>query len=256
MKLRRFATQELATVYVAAMVESLITRESHPVLGLATGATPVRLYDRLVEFHQQGLSFAHVTTINLDEYVGLPATHPQSYRRFMHEHLFDRIDIPLAQTYVPDGMAINIDDECERYDAVLDTYPIDLQILGIGRNGHIGFNEPDISLKTRTHVIDLTEDTIKANARFFPDVNRVPTRAITMGIQSILQAKAIILMAFGSDKADAVRRALSGEVSTEVPASFLQMHPNVTFVLDEEAAQQLQTGQLLQASEWSRPHPW
>jgi glucosamine-6-phosphate deaminase len=256
MKVRRFATQELATVYVAAMVESLVAREPHPVLGLATGATPIRLYDRLVEFHQQGLSFTHVTTINLDEYVGLPATHPQSYHRFMREHLFDRIDIPLAQTYVPDGMAINIEDECERYDAVLDAYPIDLQILGIGRNGHIGFNEPGISLKTRTHVIDLTEDTIKANARFFADADQVPTRAITMGIQSILQAKAIILVAFGRDKAGAVRRALSGEVSTEVPASFLQMHANATFVLDEEAAEQLQNEPLTQGPEWSRVHPW
>ncbi len=239
MKVRRFSTAALATVYVAAQVESLITREAEPVLGLATGSTPINLYRQLVEFHRQGLSFSHVTTINLDEYVGLQADHPQSYRRFMDHNLFSQVDIPPSNTFLPNGMAPNLDRECGRYDAILDAHPIDLQILGIGRNGHIGFNEPDISLKTQTHVIDLTEDTIRANARFFSTEAEVPTRAITMGIQSILQAKAIFLMAFGRDKAWAVQRALSGEVSTEVPASFLQMHPNVTFVLDQEAAEML-----------------
>lgn len=239
MKVRRFVSDSLATVYVAALVESLLQREPHPVLGLATGSTPVNLYRQLVDFHQQGLSFSHVTAINLDEYVGLPADHPHSYHRFMRDHLFCHIDIPASRTFVPDGMAEDIEQECARYDAILATHPIDLQILGIGRNGHIGFNEPDISLKTRTHVIHLTEDTIGANARFFEEASAVPDRAITMGIQSILQARAIVLMAFGRDKAWAVKRALSGEVSTEVPASFLQMHPNVTFVLDEAAASEL-----------------
>lgn len=238
-KVRRFKTQELATVYVAAMIESLVSRSSNPVLGLATGATPVNLYARLVEFHRQGLSFAHVTTINLDEYVGLSVEHPQSYRRFMQDHLFRHIDVDPFNVFVPNGMAMDLASECERYDVVLDEHPIDLQILGIGRNGHIGFNEPDISLKTRTHVIELTEDTIRANGRFFSNESAVPTRAITMGIQSILQAKEIILMAFGRDKAKAVQRALSGEVSTEVPASFLQMHPNVTFILDDDAGGKL-----------------
>lgn len=236
MKIRRFSSERLATVYVAALVEELLAREPHPVLGLATGSTPVNLYRQLVEFYRQGLSFAHATTINLDEYVGLSADHPQSYRRFMQDYLFDHINIPREQTHVPNGMVRDLEAECVRYNAILEAHPIDLQILGIGRNGHIGFNEPDLSLKTQTHVIDLTDDTIRANARFFDDASRVPTRAITMGIQSILQAKAIVLMAFGRDKAGAVQRALSGEVSTEVPASFLQMHANVTFVLDDEAA--------------------
>ncbi|MCY0880210.1 MAG: glucosamine-6-phosphate deaminase, partial [Firmicutes bacterium] len=218
---------------------SLITREPHPVLGLATGATPVLLYRQLVAFHRQGLSFAHVTTINLDEYVGLPPDHPQSYRRFMEEHLFRHVDIPPTQTHVPNGMAADLAAECARYDALLAAHPIDLQILGIGHNGHIGFNEPEGALKTRTHVVTLTAETLRANARYFPDPGAMPRQAITMGLESILQAKAIILMAFGADKAQIVQAALSGEVSTAVPASFLQMHPNVTFVLDEAAASAL-----------------
>ena len=250
MKVRRFPSDSLATVYVAAVVEELMSRDPHPVLGLATGSTPVNLYRQLVDFHRQGLSFSHVTTVNLDEYVGLPADHPQSYRQFMFDHLFSQIDIPLANTHMPNGMTLDLEAECDRYDAILETHPIDLQILGIGRNGHIGFNEPDISLKTRTHVIELTEDTIRANARFFDDASQVPTRAITMGIQSILQAKEIVLMAFGRDKAEAVKRSLSGEVSTDVPVSFLQMHPNVTFVLDEEAAGHLEGGGAVGLPHW------
>lgn len=236
MKVRRFSTRDLATVYAAARVESLLAREENPVLGLATGATPIMLYRCLADFHRQGLSFASVTTINLDEYVGLPPSHPQSYRRFMEDHLFSQIDIDPSRTYIPDGMAADPEAECGRYDAIIAENPIHLQVLGIGRNGHIGFNEPDLSLKTRTHVIDLTQDTVRANARFFSHESEVPTRAITMGIQSILQAREIILLAFGRDKAEAVKRALSGDVSTKVPASFLQMHANVTFVLDDEAA--------------------
>lgn len=235
-KIRTFETAQLATVYVAAIIEALITVHEHPVLGLATGSTPVQLYRQLVEFHRQGLHFSHVTTVNLDEYVGLPTDHPQSYRRFMYDHLFSHIDISPEQTFVPNGQAVDLAAECARYDKILEAHPIDLQILGIGHNGHIGFNEPDQALQTKTHVVRLAEDTIIANTRFFSRLEDVPTQAITMGIQSILQAKSIILMAFGSDKAAAVRRALSGEVSTSVPASFLQMHPQVTFVLDAEAA--------------------
>ncbi|MCY0899396.1 MAG: glucosamine-6-phosphate deaminase [Firmicutes bacterium] len=236
MKIRVFATAELATVYVAALVESLITREPHPVLGLATGATPILLYRQLVAFHRQGLSLAHVTTINLDEYVGLAPDHPQSYRAFMEAHLFRHVDIPAAQTHVPNGLAPDLAAECARYDALLAAHPIDLQILGIGPNGHIGFNEPEGALKTRTHVVTLTAETLAANARFFPDPAVMPRQAITMGLESILQARAIILMAFGAEKARIVKAALSGEVSTAVPASFLQMHSDVTFVLDEAAA--------------------
>lgn len=249
MKIRRFPTKNLATVYVATLVENLVTNSPNPVLGLSTGSTPVKLYQQLVEFHRQGLSFARAVTINLDEYVGIPVDHPQSYHYFMMDHLFSKIDILPSNTFVPNGMAENLEEECNRYDAILQTHPIDMQILGIGRNGHIGFNEPDLSLKTHTHVIQLTEDTIRANTRFFANGTGVPTRAITMGIQSILQAKTIVLMAFGRNKAEAVKRSLSGEVTTEVPASFLQMHPDVTFVLDDEAAVLLDDERIF------HPHP-
>jgi glucosamine-6-phosphate deaminase len=241
MKIRQFDTKEAATVYAAALVESSLARVEHPVLGLATGETPIPLYRQLVAFHRQGLSFAGVTTVNLDEYVGLPADHPQSYRRFMQEHLFSPVDLPPSQVHVPNGMAEDLEAECKRYDAVLAVCPIDLQILGIGRNGHIGFNEPDISLKPRTHVIQLTEDTVAANARFFSSPEEVPHLAITMGIQSILRARSIVLMAFGEDKADIVKQAVCGSVSTEVPASLLQMHPNVTVVLDAGSARGLRS---------------
>lgn len=236
MKVRTFATEELSSVYVAAIVEYLVTMHPKPVLGLATGSTPVRLYQRLIDFYRQGESFAHVTAINLDEYVGLPMEHPQSYHRFMREHLFDWIDIPRDRIFMPDGMADDLKAECARFDAILNKHPIDLQILGIGHNGHIGFNEPDLSLNTRTHVIELTQDTLAANSRFFVHKADMPTRAMNMGIQSILRAKHIILMAFGEDKASAVQRSLSGQISTDVPASILQAHPNVTFVLDQGAA--------------------
>lgn len=239
MPIRTFASAELATVYVAAQIESLITIKPHAVLGLATGSTPIPLYDQLVEFHRQGLSFAQVRTINLDEYVGLPANHPQSYRRFMHAHLFDAIDIFPAHTFIPDGQAPDLRSECQRYDTITATHPIDLQVLGIGRNGHIGFNEPDVSMKLLTHVTQLSPDTTAANARFLVEPEVVPKRAITMGIQSILRAQSIILMAFGEDKAEAVRKALSGEVTPSIPASFLQMHAHVTFVLDQAAASRI-----------------
>lgn len=239
MRIRQFRTPDLAAVYAATLIENVISREPHPVLGLATGSTPIGVYRQLVDFHRQGLSFRHVTTINLDEYVGLGGVHPQSYRNFMNETLFDQIDIPRDQTHVPNGMAPDLEEECRRYDAVVDENPIDFQLLGIGRNGHVGFNEPSVSLMARTHVIRLSEDTISANARFFGCLSDVPTRAITMGMQSILRARSIVLLAFGRDKARVIRQTLSGEVSTEVPASLLQMHQDVTFVLDAEAASEL-----------------
>lgn len=236
MKVRTFSTKELASVYVAAIVENLIQTHPSPVIGLATGSSPVDLYRHLAHFCHQGLSFAQVTTVNLDEYVGVPAHHPQSYHRFMDDHLFRFIDVPPDQIFIPDGTASDLQAACEQFDEILERHPIDLQILGLGHNGHIGFNEPGLALATGTHVTALSPETIAANARFFASPAEVPTHAITMGVQSILRAKKIILLAFGEDKAEAVQRSISGQISTDVPASILQVHPDVTFVLDKLAA--------------------
>ncbi len=239
MRVRRFRNIHEAALYVAARIEAVVLGKAHPVLGLATGETPIPLYHELVAFNRQGLSFSHVTTVNLDEYVGLSSDHPQSYHRFMADYFWNRVDIPVDQTHIPQGLASDLDRECRRYDRVLAAHPIDLQVLGIGRNGHIGFNEPDDVLNTTTHVVALTADTLAANARFFDKADKVPTHAITMGLESILESREIVLMAFGRDKANAVGRALGETISPEVPASFLQRHPNVTFVLDHDAASAL-----------------
>ncbi len=239
MKIRIFKDVKAVALYAATITEFVIETNEIPILGLATGATPVPLYQELARFHKGGLSFQHVRTINLDEYVGLGSTHPQSYRYFMNEYLFHPVDIPLDQTFVPDGTAVDLAAECCRYDDIIHRYPLDLQILGIGKNGHVGFNEPGLSLQAQTHVVKLSQDTILANAKYFSEIRDVPTLAITMGMQSILQAKRILLLATGFDKANAVVRAITGEMSTNMPASLLQLHQNVTFVLDEAAASQL-----------------
>ncbi|KUO95352.1 glucosamine-6-phosphate deaminase [Ferroacidibacillus organovorans] len=236
MNIRVFENPQMAAVYAAALVEQVIQSVRNPVLGLATGSTPIPLYESLVSFHRQGLSFAHVTTLNLDEYVGLSADHPQSYHHFMNEHLFRHVDLPAEKRFLPNGAAPDLALECERYDQIIREHPIDLQILGIGLNGHIGFNEPDVALKANTHVVTLARDTIEANARFFGEQERVPTEAITMGLQPILMAKKVLLLAFGREKANAVLSAVRGDVRTYSPASILQVHPNVTFILDREAA--------------------
>ncbi|MCL6443252.1 MAG: glucosamine-6-phosphate deaminase [Alicyclobacillus sp.] len=239
MNIRIFSDARTAAVYAAAVVEYVVRNLPNPVLGLATGSTPIPLYEELVRFHRRGLSFSHVTTINLDEYVGLPPDHPQSYHAFMDQHLFRHIDVRRDRTFIPRGDAPDLRAECERYDEIIRNHPIDLQILGIGVNGHIGFNEPGAALKAHTHVVRLAPETIAANSRFFRDGETVPVEAITMGLQSILQAKQILLLAFGREKAKAIADATYGEVKTSSPASMLQLHPNVTFVLDEPAAELL-----------------
>jgi glucosamine-6-phosphate deaminase len=234
--IRIFQTAREASIYSAAIIEQIIKNRVQPVLGLATGSTPISLYEQLVQMHRRGLDFSRVTSINLDEYVGLEESHPQSYRYFMNEHLFNRVNIDKRNTYVPRGDAKDLEEECRRYDMVIHSHPIDIQVLGIGTNGHIGFNEPDRKLKSKTHIVKLTEETIRANARFFESANAVPTHAITMGLQAILLSKQILLLAFGKEKAQAVVEAVYGDVSTNLPASILQLHPNVTFVLDEASA--------------------
>ncbi|WP_067929251.1 glucosamine-6-phosphate deaminase [Alicyclobacillus shizuokensis] len=239
MKIRVFDTPDQAGLYAASLIERVVLDTARPVLGLATGSTVIPLYRELIRLHRCGLDLQHVVTINLDEYIGLPADHPQSYHDFMYRHLFAHIRVPESQIHIPNGNADNLDAECEAYDALLRQYPIDLQILGIGVNGHIGFNEPDDLLVSRTHVVQLSEQTIRSNARFFKDESEVPRQAITMGVQAILQARQIVLLAFGPEKAHIVARAIHGEVRTDVPASILQLHRDVTFVLDKESAREI-----------------
>lgn len=203
-------------------------------LGLATGSSPTALYQKMVE---SDLDFSKLYSVNLDEYVGLAPDHEQSYHAFMQEHLFNAK--PFKESFLPDGMAEDLEQAAKDYDDILSQHVIDLQILGIGSNGHIGFNEPGTSFDSQTHVVDLTDSTIKANSRFFTSRDQVPTKAISMGIASIMAAKKIILFAYGDKKADAIFKMVNGPVTEEVPASVLQHHPDVTLILDQAAAAKL-----------------
>ena len=204
------------------------------VLGLATGSSPLGLYQKMTN---SPVDYSNLISINLDEYVGLKPTDPQSYHYFMEHHLFTQK--PFAKSFIPDGSNLNATKVINHYNQILATYPIDTQILGIGNNGHIGFNEPGTPFDSQTHKAKLTPATINANARFFTSSKDVPTEAYTMGIGSILQAKHIILLAFGEQKADAINKMVNGKITTAVPASVLQKHPNVTVILDKQAASKL-----------------
>ena len=212
----------------------------YAVLGLATGTTPLGLYAHLVADHElYGTSYAHVRTVNLDEYKGLPKTHEQSYAYFMRKNLFDGLDIDPANTNIENGMAADEGAECARYDALLEQLPRDLQLLGLGSNGHIAFNEPGTPFGSGTHVVELAESTVKDNARLFDDISEVPRKAFTMGIRQIMQAKKILILASGANKADAVYKMIKGEVTERVPASVLQLHPDCVLIADREAAAKL-----------------
>ena len=208
------------------------------VLGLATGSTPIGTYKVLIERCAAGdLDFSQVKSINLDEYVGLSGEHDQSYRYFMNNNLFNHINIDKANTNVPNGLAEDVDAECARYNDVINTLgPIDIQVLGMGHNGHIGFNEPDDHFPLETHKVDLAQSTIDANARFFASADEVPRQALTMGIKTIMQAKKVLVVVSGKDKAEIVKKAFTGPVTPQVPASILQMHSDVILVADEAAA--------------------
>ncbi len=206
------------------------------VLGLATGSTPTGTYENVIEDHRKNqTSYEQVQTVNLDEYVGLTPTDPTSYRYFMENNLFQHIDIKAKNTHIPNGKANDLQAECSRYEQLLRELGVDIQLLGIGRNGHIGFNEPGTSFQTKTHVIELAESTRKANARFFDSLEQVPNSAITMGIDSILQSKEIILLASGKNKANAIKQLASEQIDKFFPASALHQHPNVTVIADREA---------------------
>ncbi|MDY6268234.1 MAG: glucosamine-6-phosphate deaminase [Selenomonadaceae bacterium] len=211
------------------------------VLGLATGSTPEGMYENLVAVHKTiGLDFSQVTTFNLDEYVGMAPDNPQSYHYFMHEHFFDQVNVKPENIYIPDGMADDIPASCKAYDALIrEKGGIDLQVLGIGRNAHIGFNEPDVKFEATTHKVKLDDETIQANARFFEDEKEVPRYAISMGIKTIMLARHVILLANGWEKAEAVKKAVCGSVSPAAPASILQLHQDVTVIVDSAAASML-----------------
>ena len=222
----------------AAIIAAQVIHKPDCVLGLATGGTPVGTYKNLVEWYKSGdLDFSEVTTVNLDEYRGLPREHRESYWSFMHRNLFDHVNIPQDRINLPDGTNMDADAECKRYDAVIASMGgVDLQLLGIGHDGHIGFNEPSDAFDMGTHCVDLTEETIEANKRFFASKEEVPRQAYTMGIKTIMQARKVLLVANGAGKAEIIKRAFFGPVTPEVPASILQMHPDCTIVLDAEAA--------------------
>lgn len=226
----------------AKIIVRLLREKPNAVLGLATGRTPLLLYRELVRLHrEEGLSFREVTTFNLDEYVGLPPDHEQSYRRFMDENLFRHVNIDLARTHVPDGAAPDLQAECRRYEEqIAAAGGIDLQLLGLGRNGHIGFNEPTGSLRSRTWIKILTEGTLRDNSTVFGAFEKMPRHAITMGIGTILDARRVLLLAFGPAKVRATLNMIEGPLAALCPASALQLHPRATIVLDEAAAAGLQ----------------
>ena len=221
----------------ANIISAQVIMKPNCVLGLATGSTPIGTYDQLVEWYNKGdLDFSEVTTVNLDEYKGLPRTNDQSYYYFMHQHLFDRVNIDPERTNVPNGMEPDAEKECGRYEELIRSLGgVDLQLLGLGHNGHIGFNEPGEAFEKETHCVDLTGRTIEANKRFFASADDVPKQAYTMGIKTIMQAKKILIVVNGENKADIVERAFFGPVTPEVPASILQLHNDVTLVGDEAA---------------------
>ena len=221
----------------ANILSAHVIMEPACVLGLATGSTPLGAYRQLIAWYKKGdLSFRQVRTVNLDEYVGLGPEHPQSYRHFMQENFFDHIDIPPENTNLPNGLALDPVEECRRYDRLIrELGGVDLQLLGMGHNGHIGFNEPGRAFALSTHQTDLSQSTIEANARFFDSPSRVPRQAYTVGIKTIMQAKKILVTVSGEQKTDIVAKAFLGPVTPEVPASILQMHPDVTLCADEAA---------------------
>lgn len=231
--------ETLSTLAAQTMLE-VVKGNPCAVLGLATGTTPLGLYAHMIADHEKnGTSYAHIRTVNLDEYKGLAKTHPQSYAYFMRKNLFDGLDIDPENTNIENGMAEDEEKECARYDELLEQLPREIQLLGLGSNGHIAFNEPNTPFGSGTHVVALAESTVKDNARLFDDISEVPRKAFTMGIRQIMQAKKILILASGANKADAVYRMVKGEVTEEVPASVLQLHPDCILIADQEAAAKL-----------------
>lgn len=224
----------------AEVVVELLKQKPQCVLGLATGSTPIGLYQNLIKAYKDGIvSFDGVTSANLDEYVGLYKEHVQSYAYFMRTNLFDHVDIKTENLNIPDGSKKDLEAECARYSAFLQSNPQDLQVLGIGSNGHIGFNEPGTPFDSKTHLVNLTESTKKDNSRLFDSIDEVPTQAVTMGIAEIMKSKKILILASGENKANAVYQTVKGEISESCPASVLQNHPDCILIADKAAAKLL-----------------
>lgn len=221
----------------ANMIAAQMILKPNSVLGLATGSSPIGTYKQLIQMYENGdLDFSDITTVNLDEYKGLSRDNEQSYYYFMNDNLFDHVNIDKAKTHVPGGMAEDAAKECEDYEKMIEEIGgIDLQLLGLGHNGHIGFNEPAHVFEKKTHVTDLQESTIEANKRFFASIDEVPRQALSMGIGTIMAAKKILVVVSGADKAEIVKKAFTGPVTPEVPASILQLHPDVTVICDADA---------------------
>lgn len=237
MRVIKTANYEMMSLVAADIIISQVLVEPDSVLGLATGSTPLGIYGILASrCAGKSLDFKAVRTVNLDEYVGLPADHEQSYARFMRENLFDKINIDLSNTHLPNGMAQDLEAECAGYDALIkELGGIDLQLLGIGHNGHIGFNEPGDIFPAGTHREELTQSTQQANSRLFDSIDDVPTHALTMGIGDIMRAKRILVAVNGEGKAQAVKDMLTGPITPQMPASILQLHPDCILVADEAA---------------------
>ncbi len=237
MKIVRAKDYQELSRKAANVIFAQVVYKPDSVLGLATGSSPIGTYQELVERHRQGdLDFSEVVSVNLDEYRGLPASDPQSYDHFMREHLFGLVNIKPENTYLPNGVAADPNAECARYDALIESLGgVDLQLLGCGRNGHIGFNEPADCFSKGTQLVDLTESTIEANKRFFASADEVPRQAFSMGIRTILHARRILTVISGEDKAQAVRDGLFGPITPQVPLSALQLHPNAIVIVDDAA---------------------
>ena len=241
MKIIKTKDYEHMSRVTANLLSAQVIMKPDCVLGLATGSTPVGAYKQLVQWFQKGdLDFSEVTSVNLDEYKGLSPENDQSYRYFMNHNLFDHINIRKDHTFVPNGLEPDAEKACDDYNKIIhDLGGIDLQLLGLGNNGHIGFNEPSSSFEKETHCVDLTQSTIDANARFFSSLSEVPRQAYTMGIQSIMQAKKIVVAVSGQGKASIVKEAFFGPITPQVPASVLQLHSDITVVGDEAALSML-----------------
>lgn len=248
-------TPEAASAVAARIVSRLLREKPNAVLGLATGNTPLRLYRELIGLHERKeTAFTNITTFNLDEYIGLSADHPQSYHHFMHDNLFKHLDIPGERIHIPDGMTADVSTFCAAYEEKIKAAGgIDLQVLGIGTEGHIGFNEPTSSLASRTRIKTLTEQTRQNNAPFFVEGEEVPRHVITMGIETIMESRTVLLLAFGEGKAEAIAQTVEGPITAMVPASILQMHPDARIIVDEAAAAKLKHTTYYQATYAGKP---